>query len=79
MNLVRHRAGFTYFLAHESEEGRVSRDLAQRFPGLPATVVERHEGLILIRVGHPSGNVAAESAAGDRLAIVGLRLLGAEP
>lgn len=75
MLLVRRRSGIAYFLAHDREEDRVLFELAQRFPGSPVAIVERREGLMLLRVGQVPGDDAGQPGGpGERFAIVGLTM-----
>lgn len=75
MILVRRRAGLAYFLAHDREEDGVLAELAHRFPGAPVVIVERREGLLLIRVGSASPTRTTGGCGPvERFAIVGLCL-----
>lgn len=75
MILVRRRGGLAYFLAHDREEDGVLVELANRFPGAPVAIVERREGLLLVRVGSASRHDDDGGGnAVDRFAIVGLCL-----
>ena len=70
MILVRNRNGTLYFLARDGVDALDA--LRKSYPGRPLAVLERGEGLSLLRVGDPKPAVEGES--GDGLAIVSLVL-----
>ena len=70
MILVRNRNGTLYFLAREGVDALDA--LRKSYPGRPLAVLERGEGLSILRVGDPKP--AAEGGADEGLAIVNLVL-----
>lgn len=70
MILVRNRKGTLYFLAREGDEAL--DDLRKSYPGRPLAVLNKGDGLVILRVGDP--RPAATGEADERLAIVSLVL-----
>jgi hypothetical protein len=70
MILVRNRNGTLYFLTREGDEALES--LRKSYPERPLAVLNKGDGLAIVRVGEP--RPAADGEAGERLAIVNLVL-----
>ena len=70
MILVRNRNGTLYFLARDGAE--MLDSLRKSYPGRPLAVLERGEGLSILRVGDPKPT--AEGGVDEGLAIVSLVL-----
>lgn len=70
MTLVRNRNGTLYFLARDGDEAVES--LRRSYPGQPLAVLNKVDGLAILRVGEPRNKEGVGD--GERLAIVDLVL-----